>query len=293
MERTLLSMRTVLRSLSIALFLIATVNTARLFGQTIPISQLSEDKAAALGESALCPREEVISGVILHARELVENVNRFTATESLENERLNHSGKLEEKVHSKSKYVATIQKEDGVFVVNEYRELPQRMRNFPLYVSSTGAVALALIFHPSHVEEFDMSCVGSKEWHGQIVWQVDFQQRKDRPVTMSGIQIGRDFFPLFLNGFALVDRDTRQIVHIEADLADPIPQAKLELEHQSADYGSVPFTQRDISLWLPQLAEVTVGIGGKKLVERHTFSEYQLFFVDTGQKIGKPKDSAN
>jgi hypothetical protein len=83
------------------------------------------------------------------------------------------------------------------------------------------------------------------------------------------------------------------VVHLETDLLKPIPDLSLDLEHQSLDYGPVIFATRDVSLWLPQSVDISVHLGGKQFNARHSYSNYQLFIVDTGQKIGKLKDVSN
>ena len=47
---------------------------------------------------------------------------------------------------------------------------------------------------------------------------------------------------------------------------------------------------RKVALWLPQSVDIAVHIGGKQFNARHSYSNHQLFVIDTGQKIGKPKD---
>jgi hypothetical protein len=39
-----------------------------------------------------------------------------------------------------------------------------------------------------------------------------------------------------------------------------------------------------------RFCEITVHLGSKQFNARHSYSNYQLFVIDTGQKIGKPKD---
>ena len=47
---------------------------------------------------------------------------------------------------------------------------------------------------------------------------------------------------------------------------------------------------RKVTLWLPQSVDITVHLSGKQFNAHHSSSSYQLFVIDTGQKIGKPKD---
>lgn len=239
--------------------------------------------------SNACQVEEVLRQVTLRLSEFVENVNRFSATEILEYERLNKRGKLEEKAHGKSNYVATIQEtEPGALGVDEYRNGSQGLSIFPGDIAVVGAPALALIFHAYHIKEFNMTCDGITDWHGHSTWQVQFEQRKDQPATISALRLGNHSLPILLKGSAWVDSGNYQILHLETDLLQPIPEMKLDTEHQSIDYGPVIFTGRKITIWLPQTAEITLGFRGKRLMERHIYSDFKLFSIDTGQKIGKP-----
>ena len=110
----------------------------------------------------------------------------------------------------------------------------------------------------------------------------------DQPATISGFRVGNKSFPILLKGSAWIDSDNYQILHLETDLLQPIPEMKLYVEHQSLDYGPVIITGRGLTIWLPQTAEITLGFRGKRLMERHIYSDFKLFSIDTGQKIGKP-----
>ena len=153
-----------------------------------------------------CRAGELLPRVTSHVKEFVENVNRLSATEVLDLERRNKAGRLKEKTQSKSNYVATINKEaiTGVFVVEEYRNDRHGETNLQGSVSATGAPALALIFHPSHIEEFDMTCDGLADWKGHSVWHVYFQQRLDRPATMTNIKVDGHYFEILLKGSAWI-----------------------------------------------------------------------------------------
>ncbi len=265
------------------------------FSSSYPQALLNGESLPLSGSNSSCQVGELLPRVASHVKEFVENVNRLSATEVLDLERRNKAGRLKEKAQSKSNYVATINKEaiTGVFVVEEYRNDRHGEARLQGSVWATGAPALALIFHPSHMEEFDMTCEAQADWKGHSVWQVYFEQRLDRPATMTNIKVDGHYFEILLKGSAWIDSSNYQIVHLETDLLKPIPEMRLEREHQSVDYGSVVFAERDLSLWLPHVAEITVELRGTRLVARHTYSDYRVFFVDTGQKIGKPRDSWN
>jgi tetratricopeptide (TPR) repeat protein len=146
-----------------------------------------------------CRIDEVLPKVTSHVEEFVDNVNRFTATEVLTRQRLDRNGNLKQMAESKSNYIATVQKTPfNSFVVGEYRDATLGTTGFHGDITANVAPALVLIFHPSHIQEFDMACHGPINWAGYSTWRVDFRQRLDRPATMSGLEVGTNEFTILL-----------------------------------------------------------------------------------------------
>ena len=98
-------------------------------------------------------------------------------------------------------------------------------------------------------------------------------------------------YPVPLKGRAWVAADTFQIVRIETDLREPVPQIKLFAEHQGIDYGPVRFKHQEISLWLPSSTDLYLDFRGRRIHRRHTYENYLLFSVQDKQNISKPKES--
>jgi len=247
---------------------------------------------APMGEEAsACPLQEVIQNTSKRLEEFVENLNRISAIEVLEHERLDKHGKVVEREKHKSNYVAIIEENSaGALNVNEYREgAGGASSGFPRDIATLGMPFLAMIFHPSHLDEFALRCGGAGVWRDQPVWRVHFQQRKDRPARISDFQVGNRIVPVLLKGTAWIDTQNYQIVHLETELLEPIPQVKLYTENQALDYGPVRFQDSKMSMWLPQEAEIYLESGGQHFHHRHIYSEYRIFSVEVGQKIGSPK----
>lgn len=238
-----------------------------------------------------CALDDVLPHVSANARQFVDNVNRITATEMLKLERRRRNGKLEEAADIKVIYVADIQLLDSrYFSVDEYRS---GYHNLTGFMKAVGSTTLVLVFHPIHLDQFDITCQGLDIWQGVPAYVLHFQQRLDRPNSMSDFSTPRGTYRINLKGTAWVDAATFQVVHLETDLLNPIPELFLDFEHQSLDYGPVVFAARNVSLWLPQSVDITVHLSGKQFNARHSYSNYQLFVVDTDQKIAKPKDVSN
>jgi hypothetical protein len=242
-------------------------------------------------EESACPLMELMQNTSKRLEEFVENVNRISAIEVLEHERLDKHGKVVEREKHKSNYVAIIEETSpGALNVNEYRDGGGgRGSGFPRDIATLGLPLLAMIFHPSHLDEFALRCEGAGVWRDQPVWRVHFQQRKDRPARISDFQLGDRIVPVLLKGTAWIDAQNYQIVHLESQLLEPIPQVKLYTENQSLDYGPVQFQNSKVSMWLPQAAEINLESGGRHFHHRHIYSDYRIFSVEVGQKIGKPK----
>lgn len=241
-----------------------------------------------------CQLDKIIPRTSKRQQEFVQNVNRITATEGLLHERLNKEGKPKEHERRKFNYVVVIQDvKPGQLILDEYRNGNAGNYGFPGDIATMGMPALALVFHPYHRDEFEMSCEGLTTWHDRQVWQIHFSQRKDKPARMSTLRVEGRSYPVLLMGTAMIDTETFQIVHLETDLLQPIPAVRLVQEHQVLDYGPVRFEGRNVSLWLPQEADILLDSGGKRFHHLHTFSDYQIFSVDYGEKIGDPKTEVN
>jgi len=55
--------------------------------------------------------------------------------------------------------------------------------------------------------------------------------------------------------------------------------------------GSFPvqFAGGKTQMWLPQQAEIYLGSAGRRFHHRHLYTEYRIFSVEVGQKIGTPQ----
>jgi len=153
---------------------------------------------------------------------------------------------------------------------------------------------MALIFHPNNIGNFALSCEGLGQWNGTPVWQVHFRQRPDKPNTIRSYRIGENgpSYPVALRGRAWIAAESYQIVRMETDLVNTLPEIRLYADHTVVEYGPVRFKKRDVEMWLPQSADVYCDWRGKRMHRRHTFSDYMLFSVDEKQHIAEPQTEA-
>jgi hypothetical protein len=230
-----------------------------------------------------CLYEQVIAKSGERVRQFVDDVARFAAIEDLLHEELDKAGNPVGKETRKFDYVAAISDaQPGFLEVDEYRGQRYGPSELPDGIATQGFATLALVFHPEMRENFQMSCEGLGEWRGQATWLVHFGQREDRP-GQSYI-IGNRVYPINLKGRAWITADNFQIVRIESELLNPVPEIRLRTEHQIAEYGPAPFPKKNTELWLPKSAEICLELRQRRYYRRHSFDHYMLFATDSEDK---------
>ncbi|PYT83083.1 MAG: hypothetical protein DMG40_03655 [Acidobacteria bacterium] len=98
-------------------------------------------------------------------------------------------------------------------------------------------------------------------------------------------------YPVDLKGRAWIVADGYQIVGLQTDLIDAIPDIRRTAEHTAIQYGAVQFSSPGLDMWLPQTAEVYMEVRGKRLHRRISFNNYLLFAIDDKQQISAPKSN--
>jgi hypothetical protein len=251
-----------------------------------------DEKMPPVEPGAACSLDDVVKKAGNQIEELVHDVDRFAATETLVHESINKYGTASAPEKRKFDYVVSIQEiRHGYLGVTEYRNGGGAQSEFPDGVVTNGLPALVLIFHPYYAPNYEMTCEGLSRSSGGLAWQIHFRQLPGKPNVMKNYQIGMSgpSYSVGLKGRAWISADNYQIVRMETDLLGPMPQIRLLAEHTTVEYGAVNFKQGNLNLWLPQSADVYFAWRGRQVHRRHSFSNYLLFAVDDKQRIGAPK----
>ncbi len=242
----------------------------------------------AVARDVTCSLPEVVQKAGERIQELVRNLDRFTATESVEHRQVDKAGNLRSPQTRSFSYLVSIREvRPGILTAEELRDLPSE--EFPAHLATMGLPSLALIFHPYERDKFRMSCEGLGEWQGQPAWQVRFEERPDRPAEMMVYRLfNGSRYAAKLKGRAWIAADSYQILRLEADLMEPIAAIPLKTQHWEVDYRPVQFPKRNLELWLPESADLYMDFRGQRFVRRHSLSEFVLFSVNINQKIADP-----
>lgn len=251
-----------------------------------------EDADLPIDSRVGCPTQQVLLGAGQRMREFLSSMEKFTATETVEHYRVDKSGERKGPETRKFNYVVTVMRaRNGAYGLDEFRDGSENREQFPGGIATLGLPAMALVFHPDYARDFTFKCEGLVHDGKHEYWQMRFAQREDRPVRIASYMVNGQGYPLYLKGKAWIDVGKSQIVQLESELAEPIPQIELWEQDQKISYRGVKFASIGGEIWLPAAAEVYVERHGKRYFRRHTFQDYRLFNVDTSQNVKAPKGS--
>lgn len=240
---------------------------------------------------AACPLNTVLSKAAKRVQQLVENVDKFTATEVVEHQGVDKTGQLRSPEIRNFNYVVSIsQMPGGRMNVEEYRDGGSNPDQFPDHIATVGTPSLILIFHPEHAKDFRMTCDGLGQWLGQPAWQVRFEERAESSHRISVFVVNGRAFGLRLRGRAWILANSYQVARLETDLAAEIPEIHLRLQHQDIEYRPVHFNQGKTEMWLPSTSDFYMDFRGHRFYRRHHFTDFKLFSVGMQQSVGDPQE---
>jgi hypothetical protein len=257
-----------------------------------------------LSATPVCPLSDVLKMAGERAEELVEHLQNFIAHEQIRYEQIpsvSMAGSSDMSFSGKFDYIVDFGERSEPLHVRENRTPLKGTANANLdAIIGKGLPILALIFHPSMQGDYEMNCEGSSSWKNQPAWVVHFSQRKGkrpRTVTMetaSELALHdpnrTEIRPLRLAGRAWIAADSGQVMHLETNLLEKLPLIELEESAFSVDYAPVKFKAQNTEVWLPRFAIGYTDYAGRRMIVEHTFSDFELFSVQTTDIIHKPKE---
>jgi len=243
-----------------------------------------------LSDGSTCPLPQILRAVSNHTLDLIENMRRFSASEHIEQIEIDRSGKRHNSGTEVMNFVVEIdQTSSGYPSIQEYRAGTTRINQAPII--DTGAAVFALIFHPSHVGNFEFRCEGLTDLQGTPAWQVHFLEGDDPNKAFTAIRYGRSVHLPRFKGRAWISADGYNVLRIETDLVKPIAKIDLQREHQIITYAPVDFPAKHIRLWLPDNSSLYIAFHHHHYERVHTFGEFQLFSVDSAEAVKEPMDN--
>jgi len=250
-----------------------------------------DDQKIDLDSSEGCQLGKIVRAAGHRVQELVENVDRFTATEKIDHFNLSPMGLQTTHETRTFDYLVEIHQVGGKQLdVEEFRNGSVSKQGFPEHIATVGLPSLALIFHPYNRSNYAFRCEGHTSWHGNPAWLIHFQLRTGHDSGMLLYNVKGHSISVGQKGLAWIDANNYQILAMESDIMHSIPEIQLVRDHQLIEYGPVSFQHNSRKLWLPVSADWYCSLSGRRYHRRHSFSQFLLFSIDDKQEIAKPEE---
>ncbi|HUI43555.1 MAG TPA: hypothetical protein VL523_16460 [Terriglobia bacterium] len=169
----------------------------------------------------------------------------------------------------------------------------ERNRKGPaeIFARTIGFVALPFFFAADAQRLSSFRYLGSQALNGRATEVVAFAEHVEADAVRGQWVSGAISVPLLLQGVAWIDPVTWEILRLRTDLLAPQPVAGLRRLTTVAVYAEVRFQNRPLAYCLPQEVQVVLDAGGYTFINRHRYSNYQVFNVQTQQKVEAPKQA--
>jgi hypothetical protein len=238
-----------------------------------------------------CPLSDVLQLASHRTAEFIEHLQNFDAHEQVRYLETDDLGIPIQAIAEKFDYLVDFGPQPGPLKVQETRTpLAGSDDSHLSAIVDKGLPVLALIFYPGLQGDYEMRCEGFTQWNSRSAWLIYFRQVDGmRPRTLS-MTSAVSTFPVSLKGRAWIAADSGEVMHLETNLVKGIPIIDLHADAVSIDYAPVAFPSRNLELWLPKSAVAYTDYSKRRTIIEHTFSDFQLFSVDTQQVIGRPKE---
>ncbi len=255
----------------------------------------------SLSATPSCSLPDVLKLAGQRAEELVDHLQKFIAHEQIRYEQRDEHGIAEISLTQRFEYLVDFGKQSEPLKVHETRTPLEGTKDAHLdAILDKGLPVLALIFYPALQGDYEMRCEGATQWNQQAAWVVHFRQLKGkRPRTLSMVTPTEvyprvvnvtELRPLSIKGRAWIAADSGQVMHLETNLIEGILVIDLQDIAISVDYAPTKSLSQDVGFWLPQFVVAYTDYAKRRMIIEHTFSDFQLFSIETNQVIQKPKE---
>jgi hypothetical protein len=134
---------------------------------------------------------------------------------------------------------------------------------------------------PAYQSESLFRYLGRQRVDGHATYVVAFAQRPEAARLLAGFKANGPEVLVLSQGVAWIDCDAYQVVRMRTDLLNPEPRVRLDRQTTEVQYAEVHFQDVPITAWLPRDVVVTVEWNGKLRRNRHSYSDFHLFNVQS------------
>ncbi len=233
---------------------------------------------------AQVPLPELLDRIGRQVDTLTEQLSAVACKESVDQLKLTPQGKTLVEKREVYDYLILLTKVAGRLTVDESRKrtgIEGKEPNRPLLVTG-GFSVLALIFHPEYQSGYMFrEAPGSAAGKTRIAFEAVPGARSPSVISLKG----RDY-PIPWKGTALIDNRTGALLRIEASLANSMQEIGLESLEATVNYAPVAFRDPPADYLLPSTAVIEARTKRQHWRNRHEFTAYRRFTVETEVHIG-------
>jgi tetratricopeptide (TPR) repeat protein len=240
------------------------------------------------------PLDAILVAVGENVAKLFAGLPNISAVENVHQERLSRKGKPGSARENKYRYLCMTPAEQWGPSIDEYRsdlhgkEISQ-VGLSEGYMLTAGFASAPLVFHPAYQSGSAFRLLGHQKVKGRNTFVVAFAQYPARSRIYGIFQDGRNTKTMFKQGIAWIDSENYQIIRLTSDLLKPLSQIKLERLTTEIDLSEVSFNQVRRRFWLPNQVTVTLDWNGRVLRNKHEYSDFLVFKVESKEKLGELK----
>ncbi|MDR3748463.1 MAG: hypothetical protein P4M04_09960 [Acidobacteriota bacterium] len=241
--------------------------------------------APADGASQSTPSSGIVDQVQQKIASYLDSLADLHCAESVTQERLASNGHVETEESAKYDYLIMMQGGNDDFELNETRVAlsPAKSKSSPAsMLVSNGIATSLLIFHPYYRDSFKFEIGKEETTDGRQLVPIHFEQIPGRRSPAALALRGREY-PLELQGTAWVDKDSHEVVRIDAELLNDMSDVGLRALKLHVEYKSVPVGNTVSSVDLPAMAVVDVTTPRQHWRNTHVFDAYKSFSIDVEQ----------
>lgn len=155
------------------------------------------------------------------------------------------------------------------------------------FIVSSGYAGLCLYLHPRHQVHARFRYVG-REKRAPRAHVIAFAQKPESGDYLAQyLDVGAsNSIRLLVQGFAWVEPDTGQILRMRTSMLTADKPTALKEQITDVRYTKVAFDNARRHFWLPREANVSWKLPGVIYRNRHTYSDYHWFTVESTVKFG-------
>ncbi len=220
-----------------------------------------------------------------------DNFSNTTCTERIASSVIRPGEAVGLHYDDKFNYVALVKPEGDKTRLEEYRtDAKGNAINLQSQYSAVtiGFVSMTVHFHPDYQADSRFRYLGREALEGKEAYVIAFAQRPDVARHVSEVQFENRISFVFMQGVAWIDPASFRILRLRTDIQRPELDIGVQTETTETEYSEVAFQQGGKTLWLPRQVTVSGQLGRDIFRNRHRYSDYRFFLVETNEKPQSP-----